>query len=117
MLFFADICTLPVKVGSCRGSFKKWYFDVESQRCETFLYGGCQGNANRFESKAQCQRECQSGNVNMVKKSLDSLIDGCLELGASLLDQYRLDGSKRSSRSTLSSKQIVNEFDDLQCRI
>ena len=34
-VLFADICTLPVKVGACRGSLKKWYFDVESQRIES----------------------------------------------------------------------------------
>ena len=116
-VLFADICTLPVKVGACRGSLKKWYFDVESQRCETFLYGGCQGNANRFESKAQCQRECQNEGNFAAKYSFNSIIDGCLQLGGALLEEYRIDGTKRSSRSPTNQRQVINEFKDLTCRI
>lgn len=114
---FTDICTLPVKVGACRGSLKKWYFDVESQRCETFLYGGCQGNANRFESKAQCQRECQNEGNFAAKYSFNSIIDGCLQLGGALLEEYRIDGTKRSSRSPTNKRQVINEFKDLTCHI
>ena len=46
--FVPDICTLPKKVGDCKASIKQWYFDNESKKCEWFLYGGCDGNANRY---------------------------------------------------------------------
>jgi hypothetical protein len=26
--------------------------------CEAFSYGGCEGNANNFETKAACEQAC-----------------------------------------------------------
>merc|ERR1711920_521261 len=53
-----DACTLKADPGFCRGYFKSWYFDGEE--CKTFVYGGCQGNANRFTSKEECENVCQN---------------------------------------------------------
>jgi len=62
----SDICDLPVEVGPCRASVPSYYFDQSTGRCTAFLYGGCQGNANRFESEESCQRAC--GNLRGVGK-------------------------------------------------
>jgi len=35
-----------------------WYFD--GNRCVEFIYGGCVGNDNRFETKEQCEGRCGS---------------------------------------------------------
>lgn len=51
-----DRCSLPKAAGFCRGYFQSWYFDGEA--CTEFVYGGCQGNANRFPSKAECESAC-----------------------------------------------------------
>uniref|UniRef100_A0A3B3QQM4 Tissue factor pathway inhibitor n=1 Tax=Paramormyrops kingsleyae TaxID=1676925 RepID=A0A3B3QQM4_9TELE len=47
-------CDLPEEVGPCRGIIIRYFFNGESQRCESFFYGGCLGNANNFRSKAEC---------------------------------------------------------------
>jgi len=52
----ADRCSLPKAAGFCRGFFQSWYFDGEA--CTEFVYGGCQGNANRFPSKEECESAC-----------------------------------------------------------
>lgn len=44
-----DICQLEKAKGNCYASILSFYFDVNSNRCQPFLYGGCGGNANRFE--------------------------------------------------------------------
>lgn len=31
---------------------------MTSGNCQAFVYGGCEGNANRFESTEQCERHC-----------------------------------------------------------
>lgn len=54
----ASICELPMKVGPCRASKSRWYFNGETQSCEKFWYSGCGGNANNFATKEQCQNRC-----------------------------------------------------------
>ncbi|XP_046998769.1 papilin isoform X1 [Schistocerca americana] len=53
-----DICSAPVDPGPCQGSIVSWYYDKRSGRCGSFAYGGCGGNANRFQSEEQCERQC-----------------------------------------------------------
>jgi len=53
-----DVCSLPKVVGPCRAAFPRWFFNKASGKCEKFIYGGCQGNANNFEGKEKCQAMC-----------------------------------------------------------
>jgi len=51
-------CELAADAGPCEDFADKWFFDVQTKRCEQFTYGGCEGNENRFSSKAECERTC-----------------------------------------------------------
>lgn len=55
-----DVCTLPADVGRCRASFERYYFDSETNQCMKFIYGGCDGNGNNFQSFEECQKRCSS---------------------------------------------------------
>ncbi|GFW45575.1 kunitz-type U19-barytoxin-Tl1a [Trichonephila clavipes] len=44
--------------GMCRGYFPMYYYDTESETCKEFIYGGCQGNGNRYATKEECLRTC-----------------------------------------------------------
>ena len=35
-----------------------WFFNAEAGVCETFIYSGCQGNGNQFESWEACEQTC-----------------------------------------------------------
>ncbi|VDN99948.1 unnamed protein product [Rodentolepis nana] len=54
------ICGLPREVGPCRSMLKRWYFDVASGKCTDFIYGGCQGNDNNFETEDECENVCSA---------------------------------------------------------
>uniref|UniRef100_A0A8C6XD17 BPTI/Kunitz inhibitor domain-containing protein n=1 Tax=Naja naja TaxID=35670 RepID=A0A8C6XD17_NAJNA len=54
-----EICTLPPKVGKCKASFLRFYFNAATGNCEGFIYGGCGGNKNNFVTLGQCRATCQ----------------------------------------------------------
>lgn len=55
----ADICSLPKDSGYCLAYFPHWFYNKENSTCQLFIYGGCQGNNNNFQSQSLCQKVCQ----------------------------------------------------------
>lgn len=53
-----EICLLPQKVGPCRARIPSFYYDRYTQSCRQFMYGGCEGNANNFETWSACNEAC-----------------------------------------------------------
>ncbi|GAB4822311.1 hypothetical protein N2152v2_009357 [Parachlorella kessleri] len=51
----SSFCTLPPFTGPCRGAIPSWYYNSATKTCMPFLYGGCQANANNFETSPQCE--------------------------------------------------------------
>ncbi|XP_073674045.1 kunitz-type protease inhibitor 2 [Garra rufa] len=54
-----DHCLLPKEVGNCRAAFPRFYYDVTNQTCKQFIYGGCGGNNNNFDSQKECEASCK----------------------------------------------------------
>ena len=52
------LCHLPAVAGPCRARHQRYYYNHKVGKCQTFIYGGCKGNANRFRSQAECQTKC-----------------------------------------------------------
>eukprot|EP00892_Ulva_mutabilis_P009509 jgi/Ulvmu1/6930/UM032_0008.1 len=62
----APVCSLPFVKGPCKALGFPWGFDGVS--CVQFEYGGCMGNGNRFDSKAECEAACgHSTPVDVIK--------------------------------------------------
>jgi len=53
-----NICALKPETGRCRGAATRWFHNTATNKCETFTYGGCDGNPNNFVSKEECQKVC-----------------------------------------------------------
>ncbi|GFO35483.1 tissue factor pathway inhibitor [Plakobranchus ocellatus] len=53
-----DLCGLLPDKGNCEGYNIKYYYNNALRRCVSFVYGGCQGNENRFDTIAECEQRC-----------------------------------------------------------
>lgn len=54
------VCDLPPEGGPCYGYIPRYFFNATSKKCEEFVYGGCQGNGNNFETIESCENKCIS---------------------------------------------------------
>ncbi|XP_062870873.1 kunitz-type U19-barytoxin-Tl1a [Trichomycterus rosablanca] len=61
-----SVCTLKMDHGSCYANIAMYYYDSTEKNCRMFLYGGCQGNGNRFETREECQKMCQAKSGRML---------------------------------------------------
>ncbi|XP_045529026.1 boophilin-G2-like [Pieris brassicae] len=52
-------CQYQPDVGACLAFDTKYYFDINQNTCSKFVYGGCAGNTNRFETKFHCMATCK----------------------------------------------------------
>uniref|UniRef100_UPI00398F387B carboxypeptidase inhibitor SmCI-like n=1 Tax=Pristiophorus japonicus TaxID=55135 RepID=UPI00398F387B len=59
LVYGHEICTLKADGGRCKGLNKRYYFNIFTQKCEEFIYGGCNGNENNFETKKKCLAKCK----------------------------------------------------------
>ena len=57
-------CSFPKKVGPCKALFPRVYFDQEQNKCVPFGWGGCNENANNFETREECKRVCSGELFN-----------------------------------------------------
>ncbi|XP_026579467.1 kunitz/BPTI-like toxin [Pseudonaja textilis] len=53
-----SFCYLPADPRTCKINASAFYYNSASNSCQEFLYGGCKGNSNRFETKSECHHTC-----------------------------------------------------------
>ncbi|XP_069685778.1 BPTI/Kunitz domain-containing protein-like [Periplaneta americana] len=54
----AEICGSQPEGGTCKALIVSAYYSAENNSCQTFVYGGCDGNGNRFDDIDECTRFC-----------------------------------------------------------
>ncbi|XP_072704975.1 kunitz-type protease inhibitor 2 [Ciconia boyciana] len=59
-----ELCSLPKVVGRCRASMPRWWFNVTGGSCQSFVFGGCEGNANNFLTERECRESCVLGGAS-----------------------------------------------------
>lgn len=84
---FHHWCALKKDEGPCKALKDRYYFNVETHRCELFEYGGCQGNENNFETAQECEEKC------LVNGKRVGLLFSPLKMKSSVLGE----GTERSA--------------------
>ncbi|KAF1394400.1 hypothetical protein PFLUV_G00026820 [Perca fluviatilis] len=67
------VCTLEAETGPCRASMPRWHFDMNQRRCVRFVYGGCAGNRNNFDSEEYCMAVCKRLTVPPTPQPTDDV--------------------------------------------
>lgn len=66
-----DKCLVKMgEQGPCKQYIYKWTFNKIKGECQTFIYGGCLGNENRFNSEDECLHYCVGGPDRKLFKRL-----------------------------------------------
>ena len=55
-----DICKQSSVIGNCRSKITRWFYNSASKECEQFVWSGCEGNDNNFDSKDDCEQNCKA---------------------------------------------------------
>ncbi|CAB3399020.1 unnamed protein product [Caenorhabditis bovis] len=60
-------CVGKALPGPCTGTYTRFYYNEDSQKCEQFTYTGCGGNGNNYESKEACESRCAPPPVGLPR--------------------------------------------------
>ncbi|CAL1531650.1 unnamed protein product [Lymnaea stagnalis] len=64
----AVVCRQEAVGGNCYASFNRWFYDHKEGSCKQFVYGGCGGNKNNFETQQQCNSFCSVQEICLKPK-------------------------------------------------
>ncbi|XP_068173073.1 amyloid beta precursor like protein 2 isoform X4 [Antennarius striatus] len=67
------VCTLEAETGPCRASMPRWHFDMSQKKCVRFIYGGCAGNRNNFDSEEYCMAVCKRLTIPPTPQPIDDV--------------------------------------------
>ncbi|KAI4886035.1 hypothetical protein NFI96_024197 [Prochilodus magdalenae] len=56
----ADACTAEKDSGPCFGMLQRYYYNSSLMACQQFVFGGCLGNQNNFETEKECLQTCRT---------------------------------------------------------
>lgn len=111
-----DVCWANAETGPCRAMLPRWYFDRQEGRCAQFIYGGCGGNRNNFDSEEYCLSVCSSvrkscrQQLNLNQQITGSVWGCCSTSGLSLTLTLTLDSFKTQNPISFNShlKKLYN---------
>ncbi|KAL0963446.1 hypothetical protein UPYG_G00306500 [Umbra pygmaea] len=74
-----EVCWARAESGPCHGMLERWFFLPEKGTCAPFLFGGCGGNRNNFDSEEYCLSVCSSSMLPTTAPSPHDAVDRYLE--------------------------------------
>ncbi|MEJ1274850.1 serine protease inhibitor Kunitz type 2 [Cricetulus griseus] len=66
LLLLVEYCVPKAVTGPCRAAFPRWYYNVEKNSCDSFIYGGCRGNKNSYLSQEACMQRCSGKSTDPI---------------------------------------------------
>lgn len=96
-------CLSPKKVGWCRGSFPRWFYNPTLQQCEEFIFGGCKPNKNNYLREEECKLACKNVRGESTSKICPVFLTGLGRPCGQVLQLFgwQLVGARRAEETRL----------------
>ncbi|KAL6481434.1 hypothetical protein MHYP_G00095140 [Metynnis hypsauchen] len=110
-----EVCWANAETGPCRAMLPRWYFVKEEGRCAPFIYGGCGGNRNNFESEEYCLSVCSSV-LPITSPSSPDAVDRYLETPADENEHAHFQKAKESLEAKHRERmsQVMREWEEAE---
>ena len=105
-----SICNLLLSKGTCKATLRRFYFDSHDGTCKLFIFGGCQGNANNFETMEECLSSCIGLDTEDPGQNRNRLSNG---RGAGGSSRERGNSNRNSLSAELSTSSSEEELDNV----
>uniref|UniRef100_A0AAQ5ZYM9 Amyloid-beta A4 protein n=1 Tax=Amphiprion ocellaris TaxID=80972 RepID=A0AAQ5ZYM9_AMPOC len=115
-----DVCWANAETGPCRAMLPRWYFDRQDGSCAQFIYGGCGGNRNNFESEEYCLSVCssvsKSDSIPTATPSSPDAVDHYLETPADENEHAHFQKAKESLEAKHRERmsQVMREWEEAE---
>ncbi|EEC19257.1 serine protease inhibitor, putative, partial [Ixodes scapularis] len=83
--YFDTACKPTPERGICKGFLDRWFFNVSSGACETFLYSGCGGNLNEYQSQWECEFACMGKSDFSNLHQIAQIDSSCITVSSNIL--------------------------------
>lgn len=64
-----SFCMDPAETGICRAYFEKYAYNSTLNKCTQFVWGGCGGNNNTFDTEQDCMNTCMNSAVGITSNT------------------------------------------------
>ena len=64
-IYKPEFCLEPELKGPCKDQMTRYFYNAKTGYCEPFVYGGCEGNKNNFQTLSDCIVTCCPVTVTM----------------------------------------------------
>ncbi|KAG7491795.1 hypothetical protein MATL_G00007760 [Megalops atlanticus] len=108
----ASPCGLPSLQGPCKAYEPRWAYSSVTKQCQSFIYGGCGGNENNFESKEACEDACpfpKNQNCKMCKPRQKMVTSFCKSDFVILGHMTELTEDQDSGHALITVEEILKD--------
>ncbi|XP_041935502.1 amyloid beta (A4) precursor protein b isoform X1 [Alosa sapidissima] len=111
-----EVCWAPADRGACSNKLKRWYFIAETGRCAQFIFGGCGGNRNNFDSEEYCMSVCSSSLLPTMAPSPPNAVDRYLEAPGDVNEHAHFQKAKESLEAKHRERmsQVMREWEEAE---
>ncbi|XP_041699767.1 amyloid-beta A4 protein isoform X1 [Coregonus clupeaformis] len=111
-----EVCWARAESGPCHAILERWYFMPEKGTCAPFLFGGCGGNRNNFDSEEYCLSVCSTSVLPTTAPSPPDAVDRYLESPGDDSEHSNFQKAKESLEAKHRERmsQVMREWEEAE---